>query len=74
MLKPGGNLLIVDFAPHQLETLREDYFHRRLGFSDEEMRALIESSGLELVEQTSLHPEEPAGQLTMKIWVARRRA
>lgn len=74
VLKPGGNLLIVDFAPHQLETLREDYFHRRLGFSDEEMRALIESSGLELVEQTSLHPEEPAGQLTMKIWVARRRA
>ncbi len=72
VLKPGGNLLIVDFAPHQLETLREDHYHRRLGFSDEEMAGWIEQAGLELVEKAALHPEEPSGQLTMKIWVARQ--
>ena len=70
LLKPGGHLLIVDFAPHQLETLREDHYHRRLGFSDEEMQAWIEGAGLKLAHQTSLHPDEPSGQLTMKIWVA----
>ncbi len=74
VLKPGGNLLIVDFAPHQLETLREDHYHRRLGFSDEEMRGWIESAGLKLVQQVALHPEEPGGQLTMKIWVAAKPA
>lgn len=70
LLKPGGHLLIADFAPHQLETLREDHYHRRLGFSDEEMQTWIEGAGLKLAHQTSLHPDEPSGQLTMKIWVA----
>ena len=65
-------LLIVDFAPHQLETLREDHYHRRLGFSDEEMAGWIEQAGLELVEKAALHPEDPSGQLTMKLWVARQ--
>lgn len=70
VLKPGGNLMIVDFAPHQLETLREDHYHRRLGFSDEEMADWIDRAGLKLENQTALHPEEATGQLTMKIWVA----
>ena len=60
--------------PHQLETLREDHYHRRLGFSDEEMRSWIEAAGLKLGQQVALHPEEPGGQLTMKIWVAAKPA
>jgi ubiquinone/menaquinone biosynthesis C-methylase UbiE len=70
VLQPGGKLMIVDFAPHQLETMREDHYHRRLGFSDEEMAGWIERAGLRLDHQADLHPEEPTGQLTMKIWVA----
>ena len=31
VLAPGGRLLIVDFAPHELEFLREQYAHERLG-------------------------------------------
>ena len=33
VLAPGGRLLIVDFAPHDLEFLREDFAHDRLGFA-----------------------------------------
>ena len=31
VLAPGGRLLIVDFAPHELEFLREQFAHERLG-------------------------------------------
>lgn len=72
VLKPGGSLMIVDFAPHQLEELREEYYHRRLGFSDEEMAELIERAGLSLQHHAALHPDGKRGQLTMKIWVASR--
>src|SRR5690606_19843402 len=30
VLRPGGRLLVVDFAPHEEELLREKYAHRRL--------------------------------------------
>src|SRR3990170_2286579 len=33
LLAPGGKLLVVDFAPHELEFLREQSAHRRLGFA-----------------------------------------
>lgn len=72
VLKPAGSLMIVDFAPHQLEELREEYYHRRLGFSDEEMADLIERAGLRLQHHAALHPDGKRGQLTMKIWVASR--
>ncbi|MBO6728851.1 MAG: metalloregulator ArsR/SmtB family transcription factor [Maricaulis sp.] len=70
VLRPGGRLLIVDFAPHQLETLREEQHHRRLGFSDEEMGEIIERAGLKLAQQVELHPMDKDNQLTMKIWTA----
>ena len=34
VLKTGGQLSIVDFLPHDLEFLRDNHAHRRLGFSD----------------------------------------
>src|SRR5262249_5290043 len=37
VLRPDGVLLLVDFAPHELEFLREEHAHRRLGFSDAEV-------------------------------------
>ena len=36
-LKPGGEMLIVDFAPHELEFLRSHHAHRRLGLSEAQM-------------------------------------
>ena len=32
---PGGRLAIIDFAPHELEFLRAEHAHLRLGFSDD---------------------------------------
>jgi len=70
VLAPGGRLAIVDFAPHDLEELRQDHAHRRLGFSDAEIRGWLKAAGLA--------PEPPihlAGRpLTVGIWVGRRPA
>ena len=33
VLQPNGRILIVDFAPHGIEQLRDSHAHRRLGFS-----------------------------------------
>ena len=46
VMAPGGRLLIADFAPHELEFLRDDYAHRRLGFSDREVEGWFASAGL----------------------------
>ena len=37
ILRPGGVLILIDFAPHTLEFLREEQAHRRLGFADAEV-------------------------------------
>ena len=44
VLRPGGRLLIVDFAPHELEFLREDHAHRRLGFGRDQVGQWIRHS------------------------------
>ena len=66
-----GQLIIVDFAPHRHEFLREQHQHRRLGFSDEEIARWLTEAGLPHVELTSLPPTRADG-LTVKIWAAAR--
>ncbi|MBM3520924.1 MAG: metalloregulator ArsR/SmtB family transcription factor, partial [Alphaproteobacteria bacterium] len=50
ILRPGGRLLIVDFAPHEHERLRDLHAHRRLGIAAEQMAAWLKRCGLALVE------------------------
>lgn len=73
LVAPCGRLLIVDFAPHKLEYLREQHQHRRLGFSDEEIVRWLDISGLELESAAALPAASDAG-LTVRIWTARRPA
>ena len=76
LLAPGGQLLIVDLAPHQLEFLRTEHNHRRLGFGTDVVTGWLRGSGLAL---TSAHDiadpaanDAPAGadRLTVSMWLA----
>ncbi len=72
LVMPGGRLLIVDFAPHQLEHLRVDHQHRRLGFSDQEMQLWLSDAGLKPSASIALPPDTDG--LTVSIWTAGRPA
>ncbi|ATQ70492.1 MULTISPECIES: ArsR/SmtB family transcription factor [Methylosinus] len=71
-LAPGGRLLVVDFAPHREEALRDAHAHRRLGFATQEISALLTQAGLEVLSQKDLAPcAEDGGKLTVSLWLAR---
>jgi ArsR family transcriptional regulator len=72
LVMPGGRLLIVDFAPHQLEQLREEHQHRRLGFDNAEMRRWLSGAGLSVTAPIALPPDTDG--LTVVIWTAERPA
>jgi ArsR family transcriptional regulator len=71
LVAPAGRLLIVDFAPHGLEFLREQHQHRRLGFADDEIERWLLGAGLGKIKVTTLPPTSQPG-LTVKIWTAER--
>ena len=66
----GGRIAIVDFAAHEREELRERHAHARLGFSDEQMLALLVRAGFAVDPPVAL----PGKPLTVKIWTASRAA
>ena len=50
-------MLIVDFAPHELEFLREQFAHERLGISVQQVGLWLADCGLELIETRELVPD-----------------
>jgi ArsR family transcriptional regulator len=64
VMRAGGRLLIADFAPHDLEFLRSDFAHRRLGFADREVQA----AGLKPLANEAIAAGR--NKLTVKIWLA----
>ncbi|MEP7454638.1 metalloregulator ArsR/SmtB family transcription factor [Phyllobacterium sp. SB3] len=69
-LRPSGRMLIVDFAPHELEFLRDRHAHLRLGFHDGQIKDWLTEAGLMLEESMELQPKDK-DKLTVKLWLAR---
>ncbi len=70
VLTPGGHFLVVDFAPHAMEELREVHAHRRLGFRTEEVERWAAVHGLQTTDAHSLS----GSSLNVTIWKTRRPA
>ena len=71
-LRPGGRLLVVDFAPHAEESLRAAHAHRRLGFSHEEIRDIMADADLDVTLTRDLAPDG-AATLTVSLWMGQDR-
>ncbi|HZH28144.1 MAG TPA: metalloregulator ArsR/SmtB family transcription factor [Azospirillaceae bacterium] len=70
VLRPGGRLLLVDFGRHDLESLRTEHAHRRLGFDEPEVAGWLRQAGLQPGPAVRL----PGDPLTVIIWPADRPA
>jgi ubiquinone/menaquinone biosynthesis C-methylase UbiE/DNA-binding transcriptional ArsR family regulator len=66
LLGAGGRLLIVDFAAHDREELREREGHARLGFDDEQVAEWFARASLSPMLTETL----AGGELTVKLWLA----
>ena len=76
LLKPGGKLLVVDFAPHELEFLREQSAHRRLGFAADQIKRWLKDAGLTVERQRDLAPAASVSteKLTVSLWLGQKPA
>lgn len=70
VLAPGGRLLVVDFAPHSHEELREQHAHTRLGFEDAQVCGWLADAGLAARVADRL----TGGPLTITLWIGERPA
>ena len=68
LLAPRGRILIADFAPHDLEELRTQDAHARLGFSDAQIAGWLQQAGIRLIEARELK----GAPLTVKLWLGER--
>jgi ubiquinone/menaquinone biosynthesis C-methylase UbiE/DNA-binding transcriptional ArsR family regulator len=74
LVAPAGQLLIVDFAPHDNDFLRETQRHERLGFETATVSQWLADAGLTITETRALPPTHRDGeaQLTVSLWRAER--
>src|SRR5690606_28496555 len=69
VLRPGGVLLIADFAPHDVASLRDEHAHRWLGFDDAQVTGWLAAAGFDTDSPIHL----PGHPLTVTIWRAVRK-
>jgi ubiquinone/menaquinone biosynthesis C-methylase UbiE/DNA-binding transcriptional ArsR family regulator len=75
ILRPGGRLIVADFAPHDLEFLREQFHHRRLGIAHYDMLAWAEAGGGKVIRHEQLSPPSHLVRegLSVAFWVVEKR-
>ncbi|HEX2761493.1 MAG TPA: metalloregulator ArsR/SmtB family transcription factor [Rhizomicrobium sp.] len=71
VMAPGGKLLIADFTSHKEEFLRDEYAHRRLGFSDKEVEGWFAAAGLSGASAEAIASNGAGEKLTVKLWLAK---
>lgn len=72
VLTHDGQLVVVDFAPHELEFLREEHQHRRLGLASDTFAEWARRAGLVIEKEKRLPPPvDKTGGLTVSLWLAR---
>ncbi len=71
VLTPEGRLLVVDFARHEVEFLREQHAHRRLGFERAEIEALAKTANLAPLNYSEIPAPKDKGDdgLTVSLWL-----
>jgi len=58
ILRPGGNVMILDLLRHKFEKAHELYGDRWLGFTESELQQWLEAAGYKRVEVTLVAQEE----------------
>jgi ArsR family transcriptional regulator len=71
LLAADGALMIVDFDSHDREAFREQYAHRRLGFSDDEITNWMRLAGLKLTQTRRVNPSEKHAP-PVKLWLGKK--
>lgn len=66
LLRPGGRIIIIDFAPHNEAQLMHEHAHRWLGFTDSEIETWFQDAGLTPTRTTHLSGKP----LTVCLWSA----
>jgi ArsR family transcriptional regulator len=75
VLRPGGLLVAADFAPHNMECLRDQHAHRRLGFAKAEVAEWLAAAGVELRNYRELKAVKNAAgeKLDVAVWTGLRK-
>jgi len=76
LVRPGGDVIVLDYAAHDDETMREQQADLWLGFASEELLEYARSAGLDEarvhVLPRQFHPVGPDAHLTWHVLSARR--
>lgn len=70
VLKPGGRLVVVEFAPHTLERLRAEHAHRHLGVSESDLERWAEKAGLAVKSAKTFRSPDGDKGVAVMVWSA----
>ena len=76
MVKPGGNLLLADYLPHEDTSIQERRGDVWMGFEESQLRQMVEDVGLKIINQTTLSARffrgRHDGHLPMQVLTAQK--
>jgi DNA-binding transcriptional ArsR family regulator len=76
LVRPGGTIMVLDYAPHEDESMRDEQADLWLGFSRDELLGYARAAGLNDAAVRPLpqefHPGGPDAHLTWHVLIAHR--